>query len=252
MDGAKIGERSVERRLREACAELDSRVRAGEPCCAEQFLAAEPQLDADSEFALELIYTEFAARERRGERISIEEWYERFPKWRDDLARLIELHQLVSDTEDRSHDDATCLATDRALWFATERNLTGERIGQYELHEEIGRGGMGVVYKARQLGLDRTVAIKMILAFQATPLKRARFRKEAEAIARLHHPNIVQIHEVGEQKGCSYLSMEFLDGQSLSRQLAQSPLHARPAAQLIESLARAMHYATDWESFIAT
>ena len=117
------------------------------------------------------------------------------------------------------------------------------RAGPYELLEEIGRGGMGVVYKARQLGLDRVVALKMILSPHAGERDRARFRMEAEAAGRLQHPNIVQIHDVGEQDGCPYLAMEFVDGTSLDRQLAQAPLPARAAAALIETLARAMHYA---------
>jgi serine/threonine protein kinase len=114
----------------------------------------------------------------------------------------------------------------------------------YEILEELGRGGMGVVYKARQIGLKRLVALKMILAGpHAAPQQVARFRSEAEAVARLRHPNIVHIYEVGEQGGYPYFSMEFIDGGSLARKLAGTPLPARPAAELAETLARAMHTA---------
>src|SRR5262245_39836033 len=103
---------------------------------------------------------------------------------------------------------------------------------------------MGVVYKARQVSLDRVVALKMILAGEhAAPDQLARFRAEAQAVARLQHPNIVQIHEVGEQDGRPYFALEYVDGGSLSRKLAGTPLPARQAAQLVETLARAMHHA---------
>ncbi len=119
----------------------------------------------------------------------------------------------------------------------------GRRIGQYEIVEEIGRGGMGVVYKARQIGLGRIVALKMILSPHAGMRERARFRTEAEAAARLQHPNIVQIHEVGEHDGCLFLSMEFVEGGSLADHLAESPPSVRSACEMVEMLAQAMHYA---------
>src|SRR5262249_36056683 len=105
----------------------------------------------------------------------------------------------------------------------------------YEILGELGRGGMGGVYKARQLGLQRLVAIKMILG--GAPV--ARFRREAEAVARLRHANIVQIYEVGEQNGLPYFSLEFLDGGSLAEKLAKTPVAPRQAAQLVETLAGA-------------
>src|ERR1700693_1116622 len=117
-------------------------------------------------------------------------------------------------------------------------------IGDYELLEEMGRGGMAVVYKARQISLDRVVALKMILAGEhAGPQELARFRSEGEAVARLQHPNIVQIFEVGEHDGHPYFSMEFCTGGSLAQKLDGTPLRARQAAQLVETLARAMHAA---------
>src|SRR5439155_11181340 len=115
----------------------------------------------------------------------------------------------------------------------------------YEIFEEIGRGGMGVVYKARHTGLNRPVALKMILAgAHAGPTERERFRREAQAVAALQHPHIVQIFEIGEANGHPYLALEFVDGGSLAEHLSGGqPWPARPAAELVELLARAVHYA---------
>jgi WD40 repeat protein len=114
----------------------------------------------------------------------------------------------------------------------------------YEVLCELGRGGMGVVYKARQIEAGRLVALKMVLAgAQARPADLARFRAEAEAIARLQHPNIVQVFEVGHHGGLPFFSLEFCAGGSLKRRLAVTPLPPREAAALVEQLARAMHAA---------
>jgi serine/threonine protein kinase len=114
----------------------------------------------------------------------------------------------------------------------------------YEILGELGPGGMGVVYKARQIGLGRLVALKMILAGgHASRADMERFRTEAESIARLQHPNIVQIHEVGEHEGKPFFSLEFCAGGSLDRKLDGTPLQPREAARLVETLARAMEAA---------
>ncbi len=111
----------------------------------------------------------------------------------------------------------------------------------YEILGILGRGGMGVVYKARQISLDRVVALKMVLAgAHAGPQELGRFRTEAEAVARLQHPNIVQIYEVGEQEGRPYFSLEYVDGGSLAQKLDKAPLPPREAAGVIEMLARAI------------
>jgi WD40 repeat protein len=114
----------------------------------------------------------------------------------------------------------------------------------YEIECVLGRGGMGVVYKARHLALKRTVALKMVLAGgHAGPQERARFRLEAEAVARLQHANIVQIHEVGEADGHPYCALEFVEGGNLAGKLQGQPLPAREAAKLVGTLARAMQLA---------
>jgi WD40 repeat protein/serine/threonine protein kinase len=113
----------------------------------------------------------------------------------------------------------------------------------YEVLEELGRG-MGIVFKARHLKLNRLVALKMLSDGSYAGADRlARFRVEAEAVARLQHPNIVQIYEVGEHDGLPYFAMEFVDGGNLARELNGTPRAAKKAAALIETLARAIHYA---------
>ena len=110
----------------------------------------------------------------------------------------------------------------------------------YEIEVVLGRGGMGVVYKARHLALKRTVALKMVLAGgHAGPRELARFRIEAEAVARLQHPNIVQIHEVGDAGGHPYLALEFVEGGNLAGKIDGKPMPAREAGRLVEALARA-------------
>jgi WD40 repeat protein/serine/threonine protein kinase len=118
------------------------------------------------------------------------------------------------------------------------------KVAGYDILGELGRGGMGVVYKASQIALGRLVALKMILSgAYAGQEDRDRFRLEAEAAARLQHPNLVQIYEVGEQDGRPFFSLEFMAGGSLEDKLTGTPMAPRQAAELIETLARAMHYA---------
>ena len=116
--------------------------------------------------------------------------------------------------------------------------------GDYELLEEIGRGGQGVVYRARQKSLNRTVALKVIgLGQWAAKAHLKRFRLEAEAAASLDHPCIVPIHEVGEREGCCYFSMNLVEGDQLDEVVRREPMPLRRAAELIAKLARTVHYA---------
>ena len=132
-------------------------------------------------------------------------------------------------------------------------NAFGERVppspmlmdfGDYELLEQIGRGGQGVVFRARQKSLNRTVALKIIgLGQWATKAHLKRFRLEAEAAARLEHPGIVPIHEVGERDGSCYFSMKFVEGGQLDAIPRREPMPIRQAVELIAKVARTVHYA---------
>ena len=117
-------------------------------------------------------------------------------------------------------------------------------LGDYELLEVVGRGGQGVVFRARQKSLNRTVALKMIsLGSWATEAHLKRFRREAEAAASLEHPGIVPIYEVGEGDGSCYFSMRFVEGGQLDQVIKQKPTSIRQAAELISKIARTVHYA---------
>jgi serine/threonine protein kinase/formylglycine-generating enzyme required for sulfatase activity len=146
--------------------------------------------------------------------------------------------KLASDT-----DEPTLTFQERGV--SSPQDIT-RYFGDYELLLEIARGGMGVVFKARQVSLNRIVAVKMILAGSfAGPEGVQRFRTEAEAAAQLDHPGIVPIYEVGQHEGQHYFSMGFVDGQSLSKRVAESPLPAREAAEIVRAVANAVQYAHD-------
>src|SRR5436190_16745013 len=116
--------------------------------------------------------------------------------------------------------------------------------GDYELLEEIGRGGQGIVYRAHQKSLNRTVALKVIgLGHWATEVHLKRFRLEAEAAAGLEHPGIVPIHEVGERDGSCYFSMKFVEGGQLDEVVRRTPMSIQHAVELIAKIARTVHYA---------
>lgn len=156
-----------------------------------------------------------------------QEWLDRYPQYAAELAEYF--------------------AADR--WMRRQRPPdTGmpclRRLGSYELLEQIGQGGMGVVYKARQAGLDRIVAVKTILGgLLATPASVWRFREEARCAARLQHPHIVTVYEAGEHEGLHYFSMEYVKGKTLSEVLKDGPLDPQRAVLYLKATAEAIHYA---------
>src|SRR2546430_6093027 len=132
---------------------------------------------------------------------------------------------------DPGHVDKSARAATKSQRFA---EMLGE-LGDYELLEEIGRGGQGVVFRARQKSLNRTVALKVISLGQwASKAHLKRFRREAEAAASLDHPGIVPIHEVGERDGSCYFSMKFVEGGQLDEVVRRGPMSIRQAAELID------------------
>jgi WD40 repeat protein len=139
----------------------------------------------------------------------------------------------------RKEDEGKAAARKRLL-----QTETPKQVGDYNILGEIGRGGMGVVYKARHRSLNRLVALKMVLAGEfASSSQELRFRLEAELAARVQHPNIVQVYEIGSYEGRPFLALEWVEGGSLASRLHGKPWPPHEAAALIETLARAIHVA---------
>jgi serine/threonine protein kinase len=198
---------------------------------------------------------------RRGERPTADEYRRRFPQHERLITHLFE-QLAAAPGPQREGGGRETVRVAAGQETGTDPNRTeaealpgtgaGEAGGAaglpavpgYEVLEVLGRGAMGVVYKARHVKLNRLVALKMILSgAHAGEPELARFRSEAEAVARLQHPNVVQIHEIGEHAGLPYFSLEFVDGGSLQQHLAGTPQQPGAAAQLLETLARAVHAA---------
>jgi len=179
---------------------------------------------------------EYLSRLQAGEALPRDEILRRHPELASVLDCLEALECLAPRSEETSLLDDT--VEGRMDLGAAPRDF-----GQYELISEIGRGGMGVVYKARQKGLERTVAVKMILASHlASPEHVRRFQDEAKAAARMQHSNIVHIHDVGQEHGQHYFAMEYIEGESLARPIAEGALDMRRAVQVAVAVARAVDH----------
>lgn len=231
--------------------DLRQRWRSGEQIGASDYLTRFPQLLAEPALAVDLIYSEYLVREELGERFHLAFLQQQFPQFAAELANQVEFHcalesgALEKDSVERMGKGAETQPHQETLRSGAKPPTRLPSLGPgYEVLAEIGRGGMGVVYRARQVGLNRLVALKMVRGAEyASPELLARFRAEAEAVARLHHPNIVQIFDYGEHDGLPYLALELVQGQTLAARLGAQPWPDRPAAALIASLAVAVQFA---------
>lgn len=189
-----------------------------------------PPTEARSNPSLETILAAYIQAEESGEASDPNIWLSRYPEFADELRAFFDSREHVP-----------------RIWPEQSRLATPCRFGNYELLEEIAHGGMGVVYKARQLRPNRIVALKLILSGQlARRVDVERFHAEAEAAARLDHPHIVPIYEVGQHGGQHYFTMKYIEGGSLAERNSEfrnQNSEFGSAARLLSTIARAVHYA---------
>ncbi|MCA9262696.1 MAG: serine/threonine protein kinase [Planctomycetales bacterium] len=199
--------------------------------------------DDSREIQLAQLLAGLSDRATRGEPVDLTAVCRDHPDLASDLRELwgaVMIAAAVGDQASRSHSGPP---PSSGQTLSAPRELPC-RFGDFELLEELGRGGMGVVYRARQLSLKRYVAVKMLLRGDlASSDDQARFRQEAESAARLHHPGIVPVHEVGSQDGCMYFSMKLVEGETLAAQLTRGPIPPRQASRLLSAVSRAIDYA---------
>ncbi|MGO9110215.1 MAG: protein kinase domain-containing protein [Thermoguttaceae bacterium] len=236
---------SLSRSLRanRICDQFEAAWKAGTRPKIDEFLTGIPQAEWP-DLLRELLILDLHYRRQAGENPTLEAYRGEYP--------ALQLDQFASLYPETSQPAPPNPEGETVPFTSSESDAQAPRselpriryLGDYELVEEIARGGMGVVYKARQISLNRIVAVKMILAGQlATKADRDRFHSEAQAAAFLDHPNIVPIFEVGEHEGQHYFSMGYVDGQSLAIRLAEGPLPPKEAAELVATVAEAVEYA---------
>ena len=251
-------------------ADLDYRLQVGETARIEEYLERYPALRAKATAATELILAEYALRLRRGESPSSAEYLSRFPDYADLLRqRLAELSAVPGsdDAEFAEGVQVETVATDRsaptpvgvetaspakadALPESAQdpggmaSTASGAVVPGYEILGELGRGGMGVVYKARHCHLGKLVALKLLPASSQSSREAAvRFQREIKAVGALDHPNLVEAHDAGVQSGVVYLAMKLIDGIDLERLVEQrGPLSIAEACELVRQAALGLHY----------
>ncbi|HZL88557.1 MAG TPA: protein kinase [Pirellulaceae bacterium] len=233
----------------------------GERVPIESYVQRFPALASDADALAGLVEAELSLREAGGESPQLEEYLERFPQCSDQLIRQFSARGRGLETNSQSrpelgtpggqHYETIVSQPGGELATATqERQPESPEIPGFEIEGELGRGGMGVVYRARQISADRIVALKVVrsdvldsmpLASRANTLER--FKHEAQAAAKLEHDNLVTVYEVGQAKGLCYYAMKYVEGQSLYDMLRDGPLENRRAARYLEPIARALHLA---------
>lgn len=194
---------------------------------------------ASSEAVLIELVSQWQCRRAEGQAATPAELCRDCPELLTELEKRIAVLEKMAELADAGQETPTfATATSQP---APPTSHERPRIPGYEILGELGRGGMGVVYKARQVSLNRTVALKMILAgSHAGQEATARFLREAEIIAHLRHPHVVQVHEFGSHEGKAFFSLEYLEGGSLAEKLRGEPQSADQAAQIVEVLSRAV------------
>src|SRR5262249_54345228 len=197
----------------------------------EELLAARPALANHPDCALELIYTEFLLRTEVGPPPSVDDWYARFPQWADRLRRMFQIHSQLAREAPTVHGRTPPVPHD-----APPAALPAAPEG-YELLDPLGRGGMGVVYRARQIRLNPLVALQLPRPHRSLhPEAVGRYRREALAASALNHPHICTIYDRGEHDGQPFIVMELIEGTTL-QVLAGRPLGPEALGRLVGQVA---------------
>jgi serine/threonine-protein kinase len=234
----------LEEQMRLACDELRRRLRAGEVCRAEDFLDSHPSFSADPNLAVPLIHAEWSVRIERGERPALREWLDRFPQWRDRLESYFHLgaSQYTGSTVSAAAEASKQLPTKSAAESAPLTELIDIPLPPHDVGDVIGRGSMGVVFRAFDKVLKRPVALKKISHKLAeNPTAIARFFQEARAAAGLHHPHIVAVYGLGQFEGQHCFTMPLVPCNLDQRR--ERFAEPRAAAELIRKIAEAVHAA---------
>lgn len=200
--------------------------------------------EGDREAQLDLVYNEVVVREELGDHPTVDDYIQRYPHLKHDLELHFEIHRAVRD---QVLLDTSAPVEETAL--PNEKNSSSappSELSDYDVNRLLGQGAMADVYKARHRRLNRDVALKMFQTGRLLTSREAyRIRTEAEAMARLGHPNIVQIFEIGQKDGAPFLALELAEQGTLAQKLQKFPFTPRAAAELIETLARAVQHAHD-------
>lgn len=244
-------------RAEKLCEDFERDCRAGDPPRIETLLGKIPRSRRPEMFR-RLLVLELAHWRSQGKAPDLAELNARFPAYPDQVSEAFEetVRETTRPMADLDLGSAVLNSLPLTIELAPTLILGQPRrtsisvlraqtkIGNYLLLGEIGRGGMGVVYRARQISLNRLVAVKMILSGEfARDVENQRFRAEAESAAQLKHPNIVPVYEIGEEAGRQYFSMELIEGPNLQQALSCGPMLPRKAANLILSVSDAVQYA---------
>lgn len=223
--------------------DLAARWKRGDRRPPEVYFELFPSVTSNTDLAVDVIYAEYLIREQSGEGQQLAEYQQRFPTFATVLIDQIRLHQAIEAIDNNGQTEPT--EPDQIDGSSEKPNDDPSNLEvTYEILEQIGSGGMGVVYRARQPALDRLVALKMVRAIDAdNPDLLARFRSEARVIAALQHPHIVQVYDFGEHEGLPYIAMELITKGSLADRLDGTPWDPRIAAELVAKLAAAVQFA---------
>ena len=199
----------------------------------------EDSKDPDSLYEQELanLITDIGDRIAGGEEVKLEKIYEAHPEYADDIRELMGTLMVTQAAGSKPSEENF----DEGKFASLELPYEMEK---YVLEEELGRGGMGIVYRAYRKSDGKPVAIKMLLRGEfASPIEKQRFETEATASMKLNHPNIVPIYEYSEHKGCAYFCMKLIEGETLTQRLVRGPLSATETARLMLDVSEAIHYA---------